>query len=205
MTRGRRPGGGRPNPYKKPDAYTDRAKKAGYAARSVFKLEEIDQRVRLFKGGLRVLDLGAAPGSWSQYACERIGPSGRLLAVDRNPLTVTLPRHGTFFQGDALALGAELAALAPYDIVMSDMAPDTTGHRETDKIRSFELFDRALDIAIALLKPGGSFVGKIFMGGEFPAAKEKLRKNFETARVLRPEAVRGVSYEVFCVGLGKRP
>ncbi|MSP26637.1 MAG: RlmE family RNA methyltransferase [Myxococcales bacterium] len=205
MTRApKRAGRQRPNPYAKPDVYATRAKEAGYAARSVFKLEEIDHRLRLLKGGLHVLDLGAAPGSWSQYVCEKIGASGRLLAVDRSPLRVTLPRQGTFFQGDALTLGTELAQHAPYDVVLSDMAPDTMGHRQTDKIRSFELFDRALDVALALLKPGGVFVGKIFMGGQFPEVKEKVRHQFDTVRVLRPEAVRGVSYEVFVVGVGRK-
>src|SRR5580658_5507178 len=123
----------RRSPYKKPDRFTVEAKKAGYPARSVFKLEEIDRRVRLFRQGMRVLDLGAAPGSWSLYTCQRIGGGGRLLAVDKSPLTVALPANACFIQGDALVIPTDaqepqagtLASLAPYDVVLSDMAPST--------------------------------------------------------------------------------
>src|SRR5947209_4880033 len=96
--------GSRKNPYAKPDRFTRAAKDAGFPARSVFKLEEIDRRTRLLGGGQKVLDLGAAPGSWSLYACGRIGAAGRLLAIDREPLTVTLPNHAMFVQGDAFDL-----------------------------------------------------------------------------------------------------
>jgi 23S rRNA (uridine2552-2'-O)-methyltransferase len=203
MTRRGRPGGGF-NPYRKPDRFAEAAKEQGYAARSVFKLEEIDRRVHLLKGGMHVLDLGAAPGSWSQYAARRVSGSGRLLAVDRNPLTAKLPPHARAVVGDALTLGPELEAFAPYDVVLSDMAPDTTGDRETDKIRSFELTTRAIAVAAALGKPGGGFVGKIFMGRQFEEARALLRMHYAKVRTLRPEAVRGVSYEVFLVGLEKR-
>ncbi|MBM4376969.1 MAG: RlmE family RNA methyltransferase [Deltaproteobacteria bacterium] len=203
MTRRGRPGGGF-NPYRKPDRYAEAAKEQGYAARSVFKLEEIDRRVQLLKGGMHVLDLGAAPGSWSQYAARRISGSGRLLSVDRNPIAAKLPPHARTVVGDALTLGPELEAFAPYDVVLSDMAPDTTGDRETDKIRSFELTTRAIAVAVALGKPGGGFVGKIFMGRQFEEARALLRRHYAKVRTLRPDAVRGVSYEVFLVGLEKR-
>jgi 23S rRNA (uridine2552-2'-O)-methyltransferase len=134
----------RKNPYAKPDRFTKAAKEAGFPARSVFKLEEIDRRSRLLRGGQRVLDLGAAPGSWSMYAARKIGPSGRLLAVDLEPLTVGLPAaSAAFVQGDALSItNEELGRFAPYDVVLSDMAPRTTGNRVTDQARSFELFMR---------------------------------------------------------------
>src|ERR1700722_1217976 len=109
----------RKNPYARPDHRTRAAKEAGYPARSVFKLEEIDRRVRLLRPGMRVLDLGAAPGSWSLYVCQRIGDSGRLLAIDKNPLTVALPRQATFEVGDALSLTNEaLSQHGPYDVVL---------------------------------------------------------------------------------------
>lgn len=203
MTRRGRPGGGF-NPYRKPDRFTEAAKEQGYAARSVFKLEEIDRRAHVLKGGMHVLDLGAAPGSWSQYAARRISGNGRLLAVDRNPISAKLPPHARAIVGDALTLGPELEEFAPYDVVLSDMAPDTTGDRETDKIRSFELTTRAIAVAAALGKPGGSFVGKIFMGRQFEEARALLRTHYAKVRTMRPEAVRGVSYEVFLVGLDKR-
>jgi len=193
------------NPYKRPDRFTREAKKRGFAARSVFKLEEIDRRVRLFRKGQRVLDLGAAPGSWSQLTAERIGPSGKLLAVDLAPLSKVPSPNVAFLAGDVLALAPEaLASYGPYDVVLSDMAPSTTGTRESDQAKSFELFMRALELAGALLKPGGSFVGKIFMGPDFTAAKRRVKELFETERAIRPEGTRESSFEIFLVGLGRR-
>ncbi len=106
---------------------------------------------------------------------------------------------------DALTLSDELREFAPYDAVLSDMAPDTTGDRDTDKIRSFELFSRAVAVAIELGAPGSSLVGKLFMGPEFDEPRALLRRHYATVRVLRPESVRVISYEVFLVGLGKKP
>lgn len=193
------------NPYKGPDRFTKAAKERGFPARSVFKLEEIDRRVRLFRQGQRVLDLGAAPGSWSLYAAQKIGGNGHLLAVDLQPLGATLPAHAEFVQGDALSLeNPDLARFAPYDVVLSDMAPATTGLRDADQARSFELFMRALEIANELVAPGGSFVGKIFMGPDFPAAKKRLKEIFAEERTIRPEGVRTTSYEIFLVGKNRR-
>jgi 23S rRNA (uridine2552-2'-O)-methyltransferase len=195
----------RKNPYAKPDHLTRAAKEAGYPARSVFKLEEIDRRVRLLKPGQRVLDLGAAPGSWSLYAANRIGPSGKLFAVDLSPIGITLPPHAEFIQGDALSLGnEELARYAPYDVVLSDMAPNTTGSRITDQVRSAELFLRALAVAATLGAKGGAFVGKIFMSDELPAARAELRKHYAAERLIRPEGTRAISTEIFAIGTGKR-
>lgn len=195
----------RKNPYAKPDHFTDKAKQAGFPARSVYKLEEIDRRVHLLKGGMRVLDLGAAPGSWSLYAAQKVGPSGKLLAVDLQPLRTALPPHATFVQGDALSLdNAALAMHAPYDVVLSDMAPSTTGNRVQDQARSFELFMRALAVASTLTLPGGSFVGKIFMGDDLANARAELRKHFEGEKLMRPEGTRSVSYELFVVGSRRR-
>ena len=192
------------NPYKG-DHKTALAKKQGYPARSVFKLEEIDRRTRLLRPGQRVLDLGAAPGSWSLYVAKKIGDKGRLLAIDLKPLEVALPAGAEFVQGDALSLeNATLAKLAPYDVVLSDMAPSTTGNRLGDQTRSFELFMAALAVAAALVKPGGAFVVKIFMGEDFPLAKKEVKKHFAEERTIRPEGTRSVSYEVFLIGLGRR-
>ena len=144
------------NSYKGADRFTKEAKKAGYPARSVFKLQEIDRRVNLLKPGMRVLDLGAAPGSWSMFAAERIGPSGRLLAIDLKPLEITLPAHATALVGDGLSLENDpLGTYAPYDVVLSDMAPQTTGNRLGDQTRSFELWMAALRISESLLREGG--------------------------------------------------
>jgi 23S rRNA (uridine2552-2'-O)-methyltransferase len=192
------------NPYAKPDRFTRAAKAAGFPARSVFKLEEIDRRARVLSEGKRVLDLGAAPGSWAMYAAKKIGPRGKLLAVDLEPLGATLPQNAVFAQGDALSLSNEaLGRFAPYDVVLSDMAPRTTGSRVTDQARSFELFMRALAIAAALGSPGGTFVGKIFMSDDLPAARAELRRLYDEQRLIRPEGTRSVSMEIFAVGSGK--
>jgi 23S rRNA (uridine2552-2'-O)-methyltransferase len=195
----------RKNPYAKPDRFTRAAKQAGFPARSVYKLEEIDRRVRLLRGGQRVLDLGAAPGSWAMYAAAKVGPNGRLLAVDLDPLRTALPPNAVFVQGDALSTTNEdLARFAPYDVVLSDMAPRTTGNRVTDQARSHELFMRALAIAATLGAPGGAFVGKIFMSDDLPAARTELRRLYAGERLIRPEGTRAVSMEIFVVGTGKR-
>ena len=193
------------NPYKGPDRFTIAAKQQGYPARSVFKLEEIDRRIKLLRPGMRVLDLGATPGSWMLYAAQKIGRNGKLLAVDLNPIEVPVPDNASFVLGDALALDNDtLAAFAPYDVVLSDMAPNTTGNRLGDQTRSFELFMRALAVAEKLLKPGGSFVGKIFMGEDFATAKKAVKRVFDEERALRPEGTRTSSYELFLVGLAKK-
>lgn len=193
------------NTYKGGDSFTREARLAGYPARSVFKLEEIDRRVRLLRPGMHVLDLGAAPGSWSLYAAQKIGSTGRLLAVDLEPLAVSLPPNATVIVGDALSLENEaLAEHAPYDVVLSDMAPRTTGNRLGDQTRSFDLFMRALAVAEKLLKPGGAFVGKIFMGEDLPKARAEVKRLFAEERGIRPEGTRATSYEMFLIGLGKK-
>lgn len=193
------------NPYRRPDAFTKAAKAQGYPARSVFKLEEIDRRVRLLRKGQRVLDLGAAPGSWSMYAAQKIGPGGKLLAVDLSPIAGSVGANATIKQGDALSLANDdLALFAPYDVVLSDMAPSTTGSKLADQARSFELFMRAVAIAGALCAPGGSFVGKIFMSDDFQPARDALRDLFDDVRTIRPEGTRSSSVEVFLVGLGRK-
>ena len=130
------------------DGFGKRAKDEGYAARSIYKLEEIDRRVRLLRRGQRVLDLGGSPGSWSQYAAEKVGPQGRVLAIDLNPARVALPPQATFEERDVMATDpAELGEPGRFDVVLSDMAPSTSGQRHADQFLSFELYCRALDFA----------------------------------------------------------
>lgn len=188
------------------DAYTREAKKSGFPARSVFKLQEIDQRLQLLRKGQRVLDLGCYPGSWLLYACERVGPSGLVTGVDAQALRQALPPNGRFIQGDALgeSLREQLQGQS-FDVVLSDMAPWTSGHRDLDQTRSFELVMRALAIASELLRPSGSFVAKIFQGPEFEEARAALRRHFDKVRILRPKATRSESYETFLAGQGFRP
>ena len=194
------------NPYARPDAKTLAAKAKGYPARSVFKLQEIDERWRLLKPGQRVLDLGAAPGSWSMYAAEKVGVRGLVIGVDLQEITVPQRENLQFLQADVLGptLPDPVLAAAPYGLVLSDMAPNTTGHKGSDQARSFELFMRALDVATRASKPGGAFVGKIFMSGDFPEAKKAVAARYETCRILKPEGTRANSTEVFVVGTGLR-
>lgn len=200
--------GGRRRRRDRPDHYTRRARSRNYPARSIFKLEEIDRRVRLLGRGDAVLDLGAAPGSWTLYAAERVGPTGRVVAVDRTRIDVGLPDNVTALEADALALEPQelldLLGGARFDAVLSDMAPSTSGHRFVDQSRSFELFARALEIALAVGRPGGRFAAKLFHGPDFEAARDRVREAFESARVIRPAGTRSESYEVYIVGLGRR-
>jgi 23S rRNA (uridine2552-2'-O)-methyltransferase len=195
------------NPYAKPDAKTKAAKAQGFPARSVFKLEEIDRRVRLLKGGQKVLDLGAAPGSWSLYASQKVGASGRVLAIDLQDIRQGFPPNVKVTQGDALTLeNASLSEFAPYDVVLSDMAPNTSGSKVRDQAYSFELCMRALDVAYALGKPGSHFVAKIFMSDDFKEARRVAGERYDRCQVIRPEGTRQQSSEVFIVGLGlKKP
>ena len=196
------------NPYAKPDAFTQRAKKEGYPARSVYKLEEIDRRVRLLRPGMHVLDLGCAPGSWLLYAAQKIAPGGRARGIDLTPLEIALPRHAEAMVGDAFTPTPEVDAfireLAPYQVVLSDMAPSTTGDRFRDQMRSADLVDRVLDVADELAAPGGAMVAKVFMSDELPRLRARVRALFETERIIRPEGTRTVSYEVFLIGENRK-
>lgn len=170
----------------------------------MYKLQEIDRRVGLFKTGQRVLDLGASPGSWTLYAAERVGPKGRVLGIDLNDPEVALPPNAEIRTGDAF--DADPGTLGgPFDLVISDMAPKTSGQRHADQFRSYELAMRALALAKQVLRPGGTFVAKIFQGAEFEQAREAIRDAFGKVRIIRPKATRDESYEVFLVGLGFRP
>jgi 23S rRNA (uridine2552-2'-O)-methyltransferase len=194
----------RSNDYARPDRHTRAAKAAGYPARSVYKLEEIHRRYRLFKPGQRVLDLGAAPGSWSLYASQQVGPSGRVLAVDLSEMEA-LPANVTPRQLDVF--GAERAVLAehgPYDVVLSDMAPRTSGTKARDQALSYELCTRALEVADDLGGPASAFVVKLFMSPDFDKLKKAIVSRYEECRVVRPEATRSQSTEVFLVGLRRK-
>lgn len=185
------------------DSYGRRAKQEGYAARSVYKLAELDRRLSLLRPGHRVLDLGAAPGSWLRYVAERVGPSGLALGLDLQPLRTALPSQARFQQIDVAELDPASLEGAPFDVVLSDMAPRTTGQRHRDQFLSFELYMRGLELARELLRPGGHYIGKIFQGPELDQAREATRHAFERARLMRPDATRKESYELFLVGLSR--
>ncbi len=192
-------------PGNKPDRFTAKARQEGFPARSVYKLEEIDRRCQLLKPGLRVLDLGAAPGSWTLKAAQRVGPRGRVVALDLNPLRVAVPPHVKAMECDIFATPvATLAALGPFDVVLSDLAPHTSGIKDADAVRSVELVEQVLTVADACLVEGGSLVAKVFQGVGFEALRDEVRKRYRTVRLLKPEASRKESVEIFLVGLGKR-
>lgn len=187
------------------DHFGERAKREGYPARSIYKLQEIDQRVRLFRRGQRILDLGASPGSWSLYAAERVGREGTVVGVDLNEPRAGLPPQVRFRTLDVFALEVDdLGGPAAFDVVLSDMAPHTSGQRSGDQFRSYELYMRALEIAEQALAPGGHFVGKIFQGPEFEQARKATRARFETVRLVKPDASRSESFEIFLVGLSAK-
>ena len=193
-------GGRRPQ-----DHFGERAKREGYPARSVYKLQEIDRRVQLLRRGQRVLDLGASPGSWTQYAAQKVGREGKVVGIDLNPPRIALPPHVSFQALDVFKLDA-LAELGPraFDVVMSDMAPHTSGQRHRDQFGSYELYMRALEISGQVLAEGGSFVGKIFQGAELEQARSATRERFKNVRIIKPDASRAESYEIFLVGLGSK-
>ena len=188
------------------DPYVEEAQRRGYRARSAFKLAQIDDKLRLLRRGARVVDLGAAPGGWSQVAAERAGPEGQVVGID---LEEVAPHAGaSFLVGDVRepeALAQLRAALAgPADLVMSDMAAAATGHAATDHLRTMALVEAALDIAEALLAPGGSFVAKVLQGGTEAGLLSRLKRGFKTVRHVKPPASRKDSAELYVVAIGFR-
>ena len=194
-------------PFEVQDHYFHRAKKEHFLARSVYKLEEIQKRHRLLRPGDRVLDLGAAPGSWMQYAAQVVGPRGRVVGVDMKPFGAGLPENALGIAGDVTdaAFMAELASThGPFDVVLSDMAPATSGIRVADSARSALLFEAALAVARAVLRPGGHFCAKLFQGAEFHELLSEVKKSFEWTKIMRPEAVRKTSREVYVLAMRLR-
>lgn len=185
------------------DRFHQKAKKEGYLARAVYKLEEIDNKFNLFAPGQRVLDLGCAPGSWLQLVRERVGDAGVLVGCDRLPLRTQLAGVRVVL-GDIMNISAEelKGDLAGFDVVLSDMAPDTTGVRHLDQARSEVLFERALEIACGVLVPGGNFVGKLFQGPDFKRLMEAVRARFSMMKTAKPESSRQISIEQYVVGKG---
>lgn len=194
--------------YNPRDHYFKKAKQENFAARSVFKLEEIDKKYKLFRPGQTVLDLGSSPGSWSQYASRMVGEKGRVLGVDLSPMTVSL-RNAVFIQADLRDLNLEEIFKEhgfepPFDLVLSDMAPKTTGIRMTDQARSMELCELALDVARRFLKKDGHFVCKLFHSDDFTKLRDEIKKSFHKFEAVKPESTRKISKEIFLVGISKK-
>jgi 23S rRNA (uridine2552-2'-O)-methyltransferase len=184
------------------DPYVQRARREGWRSRAVFKLEEIDRKERLLKPGMVCVDLGAAPGGWSQYVTEKLDGRARIIAVDL--LSMDALPNVEFVEGDFRedeVFARLLAAVGDdgADLVMSDMAPNISGTKAVDQPRSMYLAELALDMARRVLKPGGSFVCKLFQGEGFDEFVRDARNSFERVRVIKPEASRSASREVYLV------
>jgi len=185
------------------DHYFHRAKKERYLTRSVYKLQEIQKKYKLLRRGSRVLDLGAFPGSWMQFIGEATGPKGRVVGVDLKEVEHSFPPHVTTMQRDVLEPGLEeeLRRFGPFDAVVSDMAPSTSGVKVADSARSALLFETALHLARRLLVPRGHFLGKIFQGSEFHALLREIKGEFDFVKVIKPDATRKSSKEIYILAM----
>lgn len=192
----------------KADSYTQRAHKEGYPARSVYKLEEIQQQNKVIKPGDKVLDVGAAPGSWTLYTHrELIKGKGEIIAVDLNPLNLNpVPPTVTAYVGDAFSkeIREKLASHGPFDAIISDAAPMTTGNRTVDTSRSEYLATQVVLLAQEQLKVHGNLVIKIFQGGGQQKLLQEMRTMFTKAKTLKPKACRVDSFETYLIGLDKK-
>ena len=185
------------------DVYVQRAKAAGYRSRAAYKLIEVVARDKLLTPGMVVVDLGAAPGGWSQVAADKLGTRGRVIALD--VLAMAPLPHVTFLQGDfrqdavVRALEQELAG-RPIDLVLSDMSPNISGIALSDQARAMHLAELALEFAVKNLKPGGSLLVKVFQGSGFQAFLREMRGRFKQVVTRKPEASRGRSNELYLLG-----
>ena len=195
------------NSYSKPDFWSQKAFQEGYPARSVYKLQEIDAKFGMLKKGYTVLDLGSAPGSWTTWLLRKLENSGRIVSVDLNPLAKSVKGDNlVFFQGDLLSeeIRSQIRSNGPYDLVVCDAAPLTTGNRTVDTARSRALVEMAIYYADEMLKPGGNFCVKIFQNGDQQKELQKMREIFTTAKGFKPEACRTESFETYLIGLKKK-
>lgn len=188
------------------DPYVQEAKRLGYRSRAAFKLIELDEKFRFLRKGIKIIDLGAAPGGWTQVAMERIGENGHVVGIDL--LEIDAVPGADLLQGDFMDEDApeRLKALldGPADIVLSDMAASSTGHPHTDHLRIMGLLEVAAEFAIDVLAPGGTFVGKVLQGGAENELLVTLKRNFKTVKHAKPKASRSDSAEFYLVATGFR-
>lgn len=192
-------------PYKPNDHYAQKAKKENFAARSIYKLEEINTRFRILRDNDYVLDLGCSPGSWSQYSSKIVGEKGKIFGIDLKPVTVKL-NNCVFIEADINTLNVADVLMKYninrlFDVLISDMAPNTTGNKFTDQTRSYDLCTMALQTAKHFLKKGGNFVCKIFDGEDAMSFRDQLKENFSEVFILRPKSIQSSSKEMFMIGL----
>ena len=195
------------HPRSKPDYYAIKAQKEKYRARSAYKLKEAIEQFGLVRKGNRVLDLGSAPGSWLQVAAVEVGGKGRVVGVDIRSVPPPLPQQVLSIVGDILS--PETATRireteSQFDLVLSDLAPSTSGVKDVDAERSLELITGAWNLARVLLVPGGNFMGKVFEGPGVQSFRKELSSHFKTVRVFKPRSSRKESREVYLVGLHRK-
>lgn len=193
------------------DPYVAEARKLGYRSRAAFKLSEIDDKFRFLKPGGRVVDLGAAPGGWSQVAVQRVKATdgkGKVIAIDMHgmdPIPGVVIFHKDFYDEDAPRLLIDALGGEKADVVMSDMAAHATGHRQTDHLKIMALAEAGFDFAKDVLKPGGTYLAKVLRGGTEGEMLKVMKRHFETVRHVKPDASRSDSAELFVLAMGFRP
>lgn len=183
------------------DKWAKKAKELGYPARSVFKLIEIQEKFKILKNGNTVLDLGAAPGSWSKYASQIVGEKGKVIGVDLEEVKVKFPNF-SFIKKDIFKLSPEeikSLGIEKVDVILSDLAPKTIGDKWVDHIKSAELLERVLELSSDLLKESGHLVAKIFEGPQTPLLRKKLEKMFKRVSLFKPKSSRKESKEIFFI------
>jgi len=188
----------------KPDFYAEKARKEGYPARSVYKLEEIQKKFNIIRPGYKIIDVGASPGSWTMYALKLTKGKGLVVGADLKPMGLKKSYPNFFFmQGDIFKEEtiSFLAEKGPYDTILSDAAPSTTGNRVIDTGRSYSLVEQIIGLSNPLLKEGGSMVLKIFQGGDDRELFEYMKTIFNTVKIFKPKAVRKESFETYFIGM----
>ncbi len=192
------------------DFYFKKAKKENHLARSIYKLEEIDKKYKLIKKGMSVIDLGCSPGSWLEYVVKTVGNKGCAFGIDLKPVSKTFPGNTKIIQGDIFdfeTMKKEINSCeflpTKFDMVISDMAPNTSGQKDIDAYKSYELCVQALTVADTFLKTGGNFIVKIFMGEDFKAFLDSVKLSFDKHKVYKPKSSRPESKETFIIGYGK--
>ena len=191
--------------FKVKDHYYQKAKDENYLARSIYKLEEIDQRFKILKKGDLVVDLGYFPGSWAQYTAPKVGPAGQVVGIDIQPVNKKLQLPNlVLFEKDIFELKspADLGVERPFDVVLSDMAPKTTGIKTVDQARSLDLIESVFGMLPILLRPNGNFVIKVFESNDAQVFLKAQKDKFADFQYLRPKSTRSVSKEFFVIGKG---
>lgn len=195
------------NSYEKPDFWTQKAFSEGYPARSVYKLKEIDEKFEMIKKNYTVLDLGSAPGSWTTFLLRKTDGTGKVVSCDLNPLSKSVKGDNLIFiQGDLnnAEIRNQIKEEGPYNLVVCDAAPKTTGNRTVDTTASEQLAEMAIWYAKTMLKPGGNFAVKIFQNGDQQKLLKSMREIFTTAKGFKPEACRSESFETYLIGINKK-